>query len=60
LKSAGRVLAKKLMEQGSIDYARHRAGQFCREAIKSLSALEPTKARDALIETAGFISNRTA
>lgn len=60
LKSAGRILAKKLMEQGSIDYARHRAEQFCREAIKSLNVLEPTKAKDALIETAGFISNRSA
>jgi octaprenyl-diphosphate synthase len=54
------ALAKKLAEHGSIDYARHRAEQFCREAINSLNVLKSTKAKDALIETAGFISNRTA
>lgn len=59
LKRARTALAKKLMEHGSIDYAKHRAEQFCREAITSLNVLESTKARDALIETARFISARS-
>ena len=54
------ALAKKLREYGSIDYARRRAEQFCRDAIASLKNLEPTKAKDALIDTAGFIVARTA
>jgi octaprenyl-diphosphate synthase len=54
------ALAKKLREYGSVDYARRRAEQFCREAIAALSILGPTRAKDALIDTAEFIVARTA
>ena len=50
---------KVLTRYGSLDYARGRAQNFVADAKRALDDLEKNEARDALIETAGFMANRT-
>ncbi len=49
-----------LLQQGSLDYARRRAGGYAREAAAALAAVPPGPAREALQNTAEFLVNRTA
>jgi octaprenyl-diphosphate synthase len=58
-KRAKAALAKMLTEQGGIEYARRRAEEFVKEAIKSLEGLKNSEGKNALIETARFVAGRT-
>ncbi len=51
-------LIEMLNTYGSLDYARSRAKQFVTEAIESLDDIQQNAAKDALIETAEFITDR--
>ena len=53
-------LAAMLNRCGSIEYARKRANGFAARAVQALSDLKKSDARDALIETAKFMADRTA
>lgn len=53
------ALVKLLSRYGSLEYARNRAKEFTAEAIKALSDLERSNAKNALIETAEFMISRT-
>ena len=52
------ALVKVLAHYGSLEYARRRAKEYVTAAIRVLGDLERNEARDALIETAEFMSNR--
>jgi octaprenyl-diphosphate synthase len=45
---------------GSLEYARSRAQEFIAEATRSLGDLKSSDAKDALVETAGFVGRRAA
>jgi geranylgeranyl pyrophosphate synthase len=45
---------------GSLEYAQSRAREFAAKAVESLANLKEGDAKDALIETAGFVANRAA
>jgi len=51
-------LAEMLKSYGSLEYAHSRAREFVAKAIQSLAGLKESRARDALIETARFVSDR--
>lgn len=53
------ALVKILDRYGSIEYARDRTREFVVLATEALSNLEQNKARQALVETAEFMANRT-
>jgi len=53
-------LADLLNRYGSIEYAHRRAHEFTARAVKALDGLEKSDAKDALIETAKFMADRTA
>jgi octaprenyl-diphosphate synthase len=55
-----RELAEMLRRRGSLQYAHERAGQYVTEAILALGDLPAGQARDALVETARFMADRTA
>jgi len=59
-KGSKNALAEMLSSYGSLQYARSRAQEFVAKAIASLTELKRSAAKDALIETAGFMVNRTA
>lgn len=52
-------LMKMLRSYGSLEYARSRAQDFVKKAVASLSIMKKSEAKDALIQTAGFVANRT-
>jgi len=52
------ALAKMLRSYGSLEYAHRRAQDFVTKAIASLADLKESDAKDALVETAGFIAGR--
>lgn len=52
------ALVKLLNRYGSLEYARKRAREYTTVAIKALSDLEQSDAKDALIETAEFMISR--
>lgn len=54
------ALKEMLQRLGSLEYVRRRAQQFITVAIESLSGLESSPAKNALIETAGFVAGRSA
>jgi octaprenyl-diphosphate synthase len=61
LKTAGEskeVLAEMLKSSGSLEYARNCAQQFISKAVAALADLKESRAKEALIETAGFIGRR--
>jgi octaprenyl-diphosphate synthase len=47
-----------LMQNGCLDYTRARAAEFHKAAIESLAEIPESKAKTALIQTAGFCLNR--
>jgi octaprenyl-diphosphate synthase len=51
-------LAEMLRCYGSLEYARSRAQEFVEKAIRVLVGLKESNAKDALIETARFITHR--
>ncbi len=53
-------LAEMLVRQGSLDYARNRAGQYIQSAIEALEEMPSRNAKEALIELASFMVERTA
>jgi geranylgeranyl pyrophosphate synthase len=53
-----KALAEMLNRQGSLKYARGRTQEFVAAAVRALADLEPNDAKDALIETAGFMAAR--
>ena len=55
-----RELADMLRRCGSLRYAQQRAEQYVADAAQALAGLPAGEARDALIETARFMANRTA
>jgi octaprenyl-diphosphate synthase len=64
-KLSGCGIDKKLLVQmlrycGSLEYAQSRAREFAAKAVESLANLKEGDAKDALIETAGFVANRAA
>lgn len=54
------ALAEMLSRYGSLEYAHSLAQEFVAKAIASLTDLKESDAKDALIETAGFVAGRTA
>jgi octaprenyl-diphosphate synthase len=52
------LLAEMLRSYGSLEYAHSRVQEFVAKAIGSLADLKESDAKDALIETAGFIADR--
>ncbi len=52
------LLAEMLRSYGSLEYAHSCAQEFVAKAIGSLAGLKESDAKDALIETAGFIADR--
>jgi octaprenyl-diphosphate synthase len=52
------ALAEMLSRFGSLEYARSRSQEFVAKAIESLTDLEESDAKDALIETARFVADR--
>jgi len=52
------ALLKMLRSYGSLEYANNQAQEFVDKAIKTLSGLKQSRAKDALIETAKFMANR--
>lgn len=53
-------LKKMLIRHGSLDYAQQRARHYVQLAMEALDAVAPGEARDALIEMAGFMADRSA
>ncbi|MFC1634514.1 polyprenyl synthetase family protein [Planctomycetota bacterium] len=53
------ALLKILDRYGSLEYARRRTQEFVAAAIRALERVEQNNAREALIETAEFMANRT-
>ncbi|MCL5278282.1 MAG: polyprenyl synthetase family protein [Planctomycetes bacterium] len=56
----GRELAVLLDGAGSLRYARQQAAQYVAQAIQALAEIPASPAKEALIETARFMANRTA
>lgn len=54
-----RELVDMLRRCGSLRYAQEQAGQYVAKAVQALADLPSGDARDALIETARFMANRT-
>jgi len=52
------ALTEMLDRHGSLEYARTRAQEFAARAVQALAALKDSDAKDALIETAKFMSCR--
>lgn len=52
-------LADMLRRAGSLQYAQERAQAYVTQAIQALADLPAGEARDALVETARFMANRT-
>lgn len=52
-------LIKMLDRFGSLDYARHRSREYVTAAIDAVSDLERNPAREALVEMAEFMTNRS-
>ncbi len=52
------ALVEMLKSHGSLEYAHSRAREFVAKAVQSLVGLKESRARDALIETARFVSDR--
>jgi octaprenyl-diphosphate synthase len=48
-----------LRQNGCVDYARSRAGQFHKAAIETLTEIPESEAKTALVETADFCLSRT-
>lgn len=57
---SGRELKDMLTHYGSLQYAHDRALDYVRQAEAALTNVPATEAREALIETARFMANRTA
>lgn len=53
-------LTAMLVRHGSLDYAHRRARDYVRTAVEALDAMPPGQAKDALVEMAGFMVERTA
>jgi octaprenyl-diphosphate synthase len=53
-------LGEMLLQHGSLDYVRRRAGEYVQEATDALDAVPTGPARDALRQTAEFLVHRTA
>ncbi len=53
-------LARILENAGSIEFTRNMAEQFCEKATESLDSLDASCARDALIEMADSVSQRSS
>jgi len=51
-------LVEMLRSHGSLKYARNRAKEFVARANQALVCLEESDAKDALMETAGFVADR--
>ena len=58
LSSIGAGLAEVLSRYGSLEYARSRAQEFVGRAVKALTGLKESDAKEALIETAKFMASR--
>jgi octaprenyl-diphosphate synthase len=54
------TMVEILHRYGSLEYTRKRAREFTARAVKALATLEKSDAKDALIETAKFMADRTA
>jgi octaprenyl-diphosphate synthase len=54
-----RELAEMLRRRGSLQYAHERAEQYVAKAVAALADLPASQARDALVETARFMADRT-
>jgi len=54
-----RELAAMLARNGSLEYARQRACHYVGKAIEAIKALPAGEARDALVETARLMADRT-
>ena len=55
-----RDLMDLLEQHGSLQYARRRAADYVVQATRELESVPASPAREALIETARFMANRTA
>ena len=53
-------LTDLLAGYGSLTYAHNRAQEFVEKAIRALNEIKDCRAKEALIETAKFMANRTA
>jgi octaprenyl-diphosphate synthase len=53
-------LDEMLLRHGSLDYVRQRAGQYTQEALEAIDPLPPGQAKEALMQTAKFLTSRTA
>jgi octaprenyl-diphosphate synthase len=53
-----RLLVETLRSYGSLEYAQSRARWFAAKAVGSLANLKESDAKEALIETAGFVAER--
>ncbi len=53
-------LRKMLVRHGSLQYAQGRALDYVQKATEALAAMPTGEAKDALIETARFVADRTA
>jgi geranylgeranyl pyrophosphate synthase len=49
-----------LKTSGSIEYAKRRAEEFVGQAITAIAGVGNNKSRKSLVETARFITSRTA
>jgi octaprenyl-diphosphate synthase len=56
----GRELAVLLERAGSLRYAREQAAEYVARAVRALAEVPSSPAKEALIETARFMANRTA
>jgi octaprenyl-diphosphate synthase len=52
------ALVEMLRSHGSLEYAYSRAQEFSARAVEALAGLKESDAKDALIETAGFVGRR--
>jgi octaprenyl-diphosphate synthase len=53
-------LAEMLNRYGSLEYSRRRADDFAVKAVQALAQLKKSDAKDALVETAEFMADRTS
>jgi octaprenyl-diphosphate synthase len=56
----GHELPALLERAGSLQYAREQAAEYVTRAIEALAEVPPSRAKEALIETARFMANRGA
>jgi octaprenyl-diphosphate synthase len=54
-----KTFVEMLNDSGSIDYARGKAAEYSAAAVDALSNIQPSDAKEALLETARFITSRT-